>query len=335
MWSSWAWVITTASMRSYRPSRLVKSGRIRSTPGWSGSGNSTPQSTISRRPGVLEHRHVAADLTEAAEPDDAQAVPGQRGGRPSRDAGGSAAPAARRLRVLMPRSPAASRRLRPGRCAAARSGLAWRRRAAGRVIPPGSPSRRSAAFAMIAPWVRVMIPMMTGSTSRWMSRASATRPRAVRVDHLVQPVADHMADHADEPGRADRQPRQVEHVVAAVEHQVRGEPSPAEVAPKSPLASLTATIRGCCGQPDQGLGLDRHAGAAGDVVEHARQPGRVRDGGEVRDQAFLGRLVVVRRDDEQPVRARPFCLPGQLAACARCRWCRPRPRSWRGRPPPR
>src|SRR5215510_5490949 len=49
MWSSWAWVITTASMRWKRPSRLEKSGRIRSTPGWSGSGNSTPQSTTSSR----------------------------------------------------------------------------------------------------------------------------------------------------------------------------------------------------------------------------------------------------------------------------------------------
>ncbi len=50
IWSSCAWVITMASMRPNRSSRLEKSGRTRSTPGWSGSGNSTPQSTTSRRP---------------------------------------------------------------------------------------------------------------------------------------------------------------------------------------------------------------------------------------------------------------------------------------------
>ena len=50
MWSSCACVRTSASIRSSLPSRAEKSGRIRSTPGWSCSGNSTPQSTTSRRP---------------------------------------------------------------------------------------------------------------------------------------------------------------------------------------------------------------------------------------------------------------------------------------------
>ena len=50
MWSSCAWVSTSASMSSRRSSMWRKSGRIRSTPGSSWLGNSTPQSTISRRP---------------------------------------------------------------------------------------------------------------------------------------------------------------------------------------------------------------------------------------------------------------------------------------------
>ena len=50
-----------------------------STPGWCSSGNSTPQSTISSLPGVLEDGHVAADLAQAAERDDAQAAVGERG----------------------------------------------------------------------------------------------------------------------------------------------------------------------------------------------------------------------------------------------------------------
>ena len=57
----------------------VEVGRIRSTPGWSGSGNSTPQSTIStgRR---FEDRHVATDLAETAEGDDAQRAGADRAG---------------------------------------------------------------------------------------------------------------------------------------------------------------------------------------------------------------------------------------------------------------
>ncbi len=78
MWSSWPWVRTMASMSSRRSRMEVKSGRIRSTPGCSSSGKSTPQSTISSRPAVLEDGHVAADLAEAAERDDAQTAFGKR-----------------------------------------------------------------------------------------------------------------------------------------------------------------------------------------------------------------------------------------------------------------
>src|SRR6478752_4556913 len=42
--------MTTASMSFTRSSTSRRSGRIRSTPGWPSSGNSTPQSTISNRP---------------------------------------------------------------------------------------------------------------------------------------------------------------------------------------------------------------------------------------------------------------------------------------------
>ena len=85
-----------------------------------------------------------------------------------------------------------------------------------------------------------------------------------------------------------------------------------EPANRSPLASLTATIRGCSAEAQQRLGADRRAGAARDVVEHHRQVGGVGDGGEVRDQPGLRRLVVVRRDDQQAVRARLCGRLGQL-----------------------
>src|SRR6476661_2085661 len=50
MWSSWPCVSTRASTWSSRSRIGSKSGRMRSTPGWWSSGNSTPQSTTSSRP---------------------------------------------------------------------------------------------------------------------------------------------------------------------------------------------------------------------------------------------------------------------------------------------
>ena len=52
MWSSWPCVRMIASMSPRRSAMCEKSGRIRSTPGWDSSGNSTPQSTISSRPSI-------------------------------------------------------------------------------------------------------------------------------------------------------------------------------------------------------------------------------------------------------------------------------------------
>ena len=76
MWSSWPWVSTIASILSRRSRIQVKSGRITSTPGWCSSGKSTPQSTMSSRPGVLEDGHVAPDLAESTQWDDSAARSG-------------------------------------------------------------------------------------------------------------------------------------------------------------------------------------------------------------------------------------------------------------------
>src|ERR1039457_3810471 len=90
MWSSWAWVSTTASMSPSRPSIAEKSGKITSTPGgagaWEGEGHATLVGLGEQDPAVhrqqaarvLEHGHFAAELAEASQRDDAQAVSGQR-----------------------------------------------------------------------------------------------------------------------------------------------------------------------------------------------------------------------------------------------------------------
>ena len=87
-----------------------------------------------------------------------------------------------------------------------------------------------------------------------------------------------------------------------------------DAADRSPLASLTATIRSCSASRRVGLGLDRRAGAARDVVEHHRQVGGVGDRCEVRGAAPAWRgLVVVRRHEQQRRRRRAFsACAGQL-----------------------
>ena len=72
---------------------------------------------------------------------------------------------------------------------------------------------------------------------------------------------------------------------------------------KSPLASLTARMLGCLAARRIVSYLIGHAGAAGDVVQDHRQVGRVGDHAEVREDAGLRRLVVVRRDDHDAVGA--------------------------------
>ena len=77
-------------------------------------------------------------------------------------------------------------------------------------------------------------------------------------------------------------------------------------APRSPLASLTATIRGCSASRTSVSTSIGDRGARRDVVEHHRQVGAVGHRGEVPEQTGLRRPVVVRRDDQQAVDAEPL-----------------------------
>ena len=70
-------------------------------------------------------------------------------------------------------------------------------------------------------------------------------------------------------------------------------------------------------QPQRRLDRHVHAGARRHVVEHDRQLHAFGDRLEVLIQAFLRRLVVVRRDREQPVGADAFHVARQLDHLAR------------------
>ena len=135
--------------------------------------------------------------------------------------------------------------------------------------------------------------------------------RGERVDHLVQPVADHVADHADETDRAQGEPRQVQHVGTAVIDKV-GAGQHVRRGARGVLGVLDADDPGMGGQPDQGLGGDGRAGPAGNVVDEHGQAGGVGDRGEMGLERGLGRLVVIGSHHQQAIDPGPFGCPGQF-----------------------
>ena len=113
--------------------------------------------------GVLEDRHVAADLAEAAERDDAEAAVGAAG----------AAAAGVTAGWVMPRIRRPGRR--PGPAPAARSARPSRRPAAGAAGRPAGRGGPARPWSGSTPWVRNM-PTNTGSSSWCSSRARSTSP---------------------------------------------------------------------------------------------------------------------------------------------------------------
>jgi hypothetical protein len=79
-----------------------------------------------------------------------------------------------------------------------------------------------------------------------------------------------------------------------------------------PLASFTATIRGCFATLRSVSVSIGYAGPVRDVVQDHGDLGRVRDGQEVSSERVLRRARVVRGHDEEPVGADPGRLLGQV-----------------------
>ena len=111
-----------------------------------------------------------------------------------------------------------------------------------------------------------------------------------------------MPDDADHAGRTVGEPGEVELVGAGVDLQVGPGQHPGALV-EVVLRVLHGDDPRVLGQPDQGLGVDRHAGATGDVVEQHRELGGVGDSAEMREQPRLRRAGVVGRDAQQAVRA--------------------------------
>jgi hypothetical protein len=169
MWSRCPWVRNTASMSSARSRSHDQSGRIRSTPRCSASGNSTPTSTTSDATVDLDRGHVAADLAEPSEEGDGD------GGRRSRRAAGSSSVADQSSWASI----------------AGGDRLARRRRAA------GGPDRRAARGGE-----RPLSGAGEGSANSarcsGMQRRCSSRARAGSVGNAV----DHLGDLRGPPGAA-------------------------------------------------------------------------------------------------------------------------------------
>ncbi len=168
MWSSWPCVSTSASTASSRSRMGSKSGRIRSTPGWWSSGNSTPQSTRSRRPSYS--KTVMLRPTSPRPPSGITRSP-PAGNGPGADSSGCGRLMQRPRRRGARRAAAPPGGRRPGRRRRARAGS--------RTARLGStPSSCIAALAVIAPCAVVITASTTGTSERYVASAPARSPRS-------------------------------------------------------------------------------------------------------------------------------------------------------------
>ena len=214
MWSSCPCVSTTASMSSSRSRIGSKSGRIRSTPGWFSSGNSTPQSMIEQPAVVLEHGHVAPDLAEPAERDRPAARAAEvAAARRARGAGGSYGDVLQDVGERRSSSTQQVDLLRARRLAvcgcAVRRGWAARR------------ASSSAALAITAPWCPGHDRRDERQQRSCRSGGRSARSPASRAAIIAAYCAPgDVADHGDDADRAEGEPGEVQRVVAAVDRQV-------------------------------------------------------------------------------------------------------------------
>ena len=138
-------------------------------------------------------------------------------------------------------------------------------------------------------------------------------PSRERLDELSDFGGKEIGRDADHPDRTDREKRQGQRIIAAQDGETIRQRGATSSLTRStlPLASLIETI---FGQSSASLttvfGGDINATAPWDVVEHELERGCLGDGGEMAEESFLARLVVVGRDEERAIRADFLPLPG-------------------------
>src|SRR3954454_21754584 len=302
MWSSCPWVRTTATTSSSRSAMAVKSGRMRSTPGWLSSGNSTPQSMTSSRPW-----YSSTAMLRPTSPRPPRAITR----RPFSASGGG--------------GPNSGCGWLTGLLRSARSLCCWFARSQQPALGEVGPQLVDLRIARgDQGQSHHSVAQEAEELQRGLRRDGALRaghdpghrrdqpgvdlaggPEVAlvdRADHLGVLEAGDMTDDADDADRPVHEPGEVERVVAAVVGQLRrghhggtGE----EVA----RGLLDGDDPWMLGEPQEVRRPDPHRGAARDVIDHEREVRGVRDRREVRADPLARRLAVVRRDREEPVRA--------------------------------
>ena len=161
-----------------------------------------------------------------------------------------------------------------------------------------------------------------------MRRASAKSPARAGRGEVVHRARDLVGDHRDDAFAAERHEGERDGVVAGehLEALRAGRAGCSITWARLPEASFTAAMFGCSARRSMRLGVDVAARAAGDVVDDDRHRAGVGHGGEVAEEAFGRRLVVVRaRRRGCPARpGRPS--PSTSRPRPGCRCC-PRPAS--------
>ncbi len=256
MWSSWPWVSTIAWTSSSRSRIGREVGQDQVDAGLVDVGEQHAAVDDQQLAVVLEDGHVAADGAEPAERDDPQAAVGQRRRRRSVPRSRTTRSRACRPHLRVPRVAAVSvaRASATGACVSSGRGAAVTAgragaaspRAAGRSRPrsrrpaasgpgrPADPSGRRPALTRIAPWVRKM-PVNSGSSSPVQRERRGDVAALVRLDHAAWSAAPmKWVEVPTTPTAADRQQRQGQRVVAAVEGEVGAGGHPARSRPGRP-----------------------------------------------------------------------------------------------------
>src|SRR6478736_4170878 len=312
MWSSWPCVRITATTSSSRSSMYEKSGRIRSTPGWVSSGKRTPQSTISSLPSI-SNTAMFRPISPSPPSGTILSVPwGRRGGvtRP-----------VRAVWVIVHYFPG-------GRVPVLASGEDQPRF---RQIPAdgfdlgfvrlheGQTDNRVGQDSL--PFKNLLGrhgPLDAGhggaDDGLQLEVDLAGSPKVIGVDGVDELAEAAGGDVGGDPYQADcaqRHPGKGQPVIARVEEEVRFGHD-AGGCGEVRLGVLDGDDVGVLGQPDHGVGLNRYGGTPGDVVEHDGDVHCGGDGLEVRADAGLAGLVVVRGHQEEAVDAEGGCLLGKV-----------------------
>src|SRR6478735_8992670 len=305
MWSSWPWVSTSASTASRRSRIGSKSGRIRSTPGWWSSGKSTPQSTISRRPSYS--KTVMLRPTSPSPPSGmTRRPPAGRGAGALRSGWGW-------LKVILGLGVSGSDEAGGSQTRAERGDL---------VVVERDERAAHAAVVQHPEQLEGCLGgggSVVGDAHHGVERREERRVDAQGlgviaadpgVDHRRQLVTRGVRDDRDQADAAVGEVAERGDVVAGVDR----------VAHLDELGGARKQAGGLLDRGDVvvathclvGVELDEARRAAGHVVEHDREVGRLGHRGEVVTQADLAGLVVVGADEQHAVDADLLGLAGQL-----------------------